>query len=148
MTSPDPYRALPNSFKRRLHAGETLIGCWCSLANPITTEVLGIAGFDWLLIDGEHSPNGLASILQQAQAIAAYPGVNAIARVPLGHGDAGAALIKQYLDLGLQTLLVPMVDTPEQARAIVRATSPMSAWRSTAASAGPHRQPPLRDRAG
>ena len=57
MTSPDPYRAFPNSFKRRLLAGETLIGCWCSLANPITTEVLGVAGFDWLLLDGEHSPN-------------------------------------------------------------------------------------------
>ena len=53
--------------------------------------------------------------------IAAYPGSHAIARVPVGHGNVGQALIKQYLDLGVQTLLVPMVDTPEQARALVRA---------------------------
>ena len=58
---PEPYRAFPNSFKRRLLAGETLIGCWCSLANPITTEVLGVAGFDWLLLDGEHSPNDVTT---------------------------------------------------------------------------------------
>ncbi|MGZ5237665.1 MAG: aldolase/citrate lyase family protein, partial [Caldimonas sp.] len=60
-----PYRAFPNSFRRRLLAGETLIGCWCSLANPITTEVLGIAGFDWLLLDGEHSPNDVTTFIPQ-----------------------------------------------------------------------------------
>ena len=69
MTSPDPYRAFPNSFKRRLLAGETLIGCWCSLANPITTEVLGIAGFDWLLLDGEHSPNDVTTFIPQLMAL-------------------------------------------------------------------------------
>jgi 4-hydroxy-2-oxoheptanedioate aldolase len=110
-----------NLFKQALIDKRAQIGLWLGLADAYSAEICAGAGFDWLLIDGEHSPNGLASILQQAQAIAAYPGVNAIARVPLGHGDAGAALIKQYLDLGLQTLLVPMVDTPEQARAIVRA---------------------------
>ena len=63
------YRAFPNSFKRRLLAGETLIGCWCSLANPITTEVLGIAGFDWLLLDGEHSPNDVTTFIPQLMAL-------------------------------------------------------------------------------
>ena len=110
-----------NPFKRALTEKRPQIGLWLGLADSYSAEICAGAGFDWLLIDGEHSPNGLRSILQQAQAIAAYPGSHAIARVPVGHGDVGTALIKQYLDLGLQTLLVPMVDTPEQARAIVRA---------------------------
>jgi 4-hydroxy-2-oxoheptanedioate aldolase len=110
-----------NLFKQALIEKRTQIGLWLGLADAYSAEICAGAGFDWLLIDGEHSPNGLQSILRQAQAIAAYPGVNAIARVPFGHGDAGAALIKQYLDLGVQTLLVPMVDTAEQAQALVRA---------------------------
>ncbi|MEP6720783.1 MAG: 4-hydroxy-2-oxoheptanedioate aldolase [Variovorax sp.] len=110
-----------NPFKQALREKRAQIGLWLGLADAYSAEICAGAGFDWLLIDGEHSPNGLQSILQQAQAIAAYPGANAIARLPLGHGDAGTALIKQYLDLGLQTLLVPMVDTAEQAAAIVRA---------------------------
>ena len=111
-----------NLFKQALAEKRAQIGLWLGLADAYSAEICAGAGFDWLLIDGEHSPNGLQSILQQSQAIAAYPGANAIARVPLGHGDAGAALIKQYLDLGVQTLLVPMVDTAEQASALVSAT--------------------------
>lgn len=110
-----------NLFKQALAEKRAQIGLWLGLADAYSAEICAGAGFDWLLIDGEHSPNGLQSVLAQAQAIAAYPGANAIARVPLGHGDAGTALIKQYLDLGVQTLLVPMVDTAEQAKAIVRA---------------------------
>jgi 4-hydroxy-2-oxoheptanedioate aldolase len=110
-----------NPFKQALAEKRTQIGLWLGLADAYCAEICAGAGFDWLLIDGEHSPNGLRSVLQQAQAIAAYPGAHAIARVPVGHGDVGTALIKQYLDLGLQTILVPMVDTPEQAQAIVRA---------------------------
>ncbi len=110
-----------NPFKQALIEKRAQIGLWLGLADAYSAEICAGAGFDWLLIDGEHSPNGLSSVLQQAQAIAAYPGVNAIARVPMGHGEAGTALIKQYLDLGVQTLLVPMVDTAAQAEAIVRA---------------------------
>jgi 4-hydroxy-2-oxoheptanedioate aldolase len=110
-----------NPFKKALAEKRTQIGLWLGLADAYCAEICAGAGFDWLLIDGEHSPNGLRSVLQQAQAIAAYPGAHAIARVPVGHGDVGTALIKQYLDLGVQTILVPMVDTPEQAKAIVRA---------------------------
>jgi len=111
-----------NQFKQALAAHRPQIGLWINLANPISTEICAGAGFDWLLLDAEHSPNTLTTLLAQLQAVAAYPGTHAVGRVPLGHGAAGAALIKQFLDLGFQTLLVPMVETPEQAAALVRAT--------------------------
>ena len=111
-----------NPFKRALAQKQLQIGLWLGLANAYTTEICAGAGFDWLLIDGEHAPNDLNTILAQLQAIAGYPASHAIARVPVGHGHVGTALIKQYLDLGVQTILVPMVDTAEQARAVVQAT--------------------------
>ena len=107
-----------NPFKNAILRREPQIGLWLGLANAYCAEICAGAGFDWLLIDGEHAPNGLADILAQLQAIAAYPASHAIARVPVGD----TALIKQYLDIGAQTLLVPMVDTPEQAQQLVRAT--------------------------
>ncbi len=110
-----------NPFKQALAAKRPQIGLWLGLADAYSAEICAGAGFDWLLIDGEHSPNDLRSILQQAQVIAGYPDSHAIARVPVGHGEVGTAVIKQYLDLGLQTLLVPMVDTAQQAADIVRA---------------------------
>ncbi len=106
-----------NPFKQALTERRPQIGFWLGLADGLSAEICAGAGFDWLLIDGEHSPNGLQDLLAQAQAIAAYPQTQAIARVPIGD----AVLIKQYLDLGLQTLLVPMVDTAEQAAQLVRA---------------------------
>jgi 4-hydroxy-2-oxoheptanedioate aldolase len=109
-----------NPFKRAIAEHRPQIGLWLGLADHYTAEICAGAGFDWLLIDGEHSPNDLRTILQQAQTIAAYPETHAVARVPMGHGHVGQALIKQYLDLGIQTLLVPMVDTAEQAAEIVR----------------------------
>lgn len=109
-----------NPFKNALAEKRAQIGLWVGLADHYTTEICAGAGFDWLLLDGEHSPNDLRTLLQQAQVVAAYPGSHAIARVPMGHGHAGEMLLKQYLDLGIQTLLVPMVDTAEQAQAIVR----------------------------
>ena len=111
-----------NTFKQALANKQAQIGLWLGLANPYTTEICAGAGFDWLLIDGEHAPNDINSILAQLQVIAAYPGAHAVARLPMGHGHVGEALIKQYLDIGVQTLLVPMVDTPEQAATLVRAT--------------------------
>lgn len=110
-----------NPFKRALAEKRAQIGLWVGLGDSYTTEICAGAGFDWLLLDGEHSPNDLRSLLQQAQAIAAYPASHAIARVPVGHGHAGTTLIKQYLDLGIQTLLVPMVDTAQEAADLVRA---------------------------
>ena len=110
-----------NPFKLALQNKQAQIGLWLGLADSYSTEICAGAGFDWLLIDGEHAPNDLRSMLQQLQAITGYPGSHAIARVPMGHGHVGEMLLKQYLDLGVTTVLVPMVDTAEQARALVRA---------------------------
>jgi len=109
-----------NPFKKALAEKRTQYGLWCSLLGPLNTEICAAAGYDWLLLDGEHTPNDLMNVMLQSQIISAYPGVHAIARVPMGHGYIGQALIKQYLDVGIQSLLVPMVDTPEQARELVR----------------------------
>lgn len=106
-----------NRFKQALAQCQPQIGLWLGLANAYSAEICATAGFDWLLIDGEHAPNGLPDILAQLQAIAAYPDSHPIVRVPVGD----AALIKQVLDLGATTLLVPMVDTAEQAAQLVRA---------------------------
>jgi 4-hydroxy-2-oxoheptanedioate aldolase len=111
-----------NSFKQALREKRPQIGLWVGLADHYSTEICAGAGFDWLLLDGEHAPNDLRTLLQQAQVVAGYPGTHPIARVPVGHGHAGTALIKQYLDLGIQTLLVPMVDTAQQAADLARAT--------------------------
>jgi len=116
-----PMKTPVNTFKRSLQAGLAQIGLWLGLASPYSTEICAGAGFDWLLIDGEHAPNDINSILAQLQVIAGYPNTHAVARVPMGHGHVGEALIKQYLDIGVQTLLVPMVDTAVQAAALVRA---------------------------
>ncbi|MEF2279156.1 4-hydroxy-2-oxoheptanedioate aldolase [Deinococcus sp. YIM 134068] len=106
-----------NGFLRALRARELQVGLWSALADPYCAEVCAGAGFDWLLIDGEHAPNDVRSTLSQLQALAAYP-VAPIVRPPVGE----TWLIKQYLDLGVQTLLIPMVESAEQARALVAAT--------------------------
>lgn len=111
-----------NAFKRAIAQGLPQIGLWLGLGSPYTAEICAGAGFDWLLIDGEHGPNDTLTLLSQLQAVAGHPASHPIARIPMGHGEIGEMLIKQYLDLGVQTLLVPMVDTGEQAARIVRAS--------------------------
>lgn len=105
-----------NEFKRALAAGETQIGLFLGLANSYTAEIIGGTGFDWLLIDGEHGPNDLRSIIEQLQALAPYP-VRPVVRTP----DHDVARIKQLLDGGAQTLMVPMVETAADAEKLVRA---------------------------
>lgn len=105
-----------NQFKRALAAGESQIGLFLGLANGYSAELLGAAGFDWLLIDGEHGPNDLRSIIAQLQALAPYP-VRPVVRTV----DHDPARIKQLLDGGAQTLMVPMVESGAQARELVRA---------------------------
>lgn len=105
-----------NTFKVRLQSGEAQIGLWLGLADSYCAELAANAGFDWLLIDGEHAPNDLRGMLGQLQAVAPYPSHPVIRPVI---GDT--ALIKQVLDIGVQTLLVPMVESAEQARELVRA---------------------------
>ncbi|WP_350347413.1 aldolase/citrate lyase family protein [Agromyces sp. G08B096] len=108
---------LPDTFAARLAAADRpLVGMWVCSGSPIMAEVAAGSGLDWVLIDAEHSPNGLESILAQLYAVSAYP-VAPVVRVPFGD----AVVIKQVLDLGAQNLLVPMVDSAEQARELVRA---------------------------
>jgi len=108
---------LPDTFGARLAAeSRPLVGLWVCSGNPIMAEIAAGSGMDWVLIDAEHSPNGLESILAQLHAVSAYP-VAPVVRVPTGD----PVVIKQVLDLGAQNLLVPMVDSPEQAAGLVRA---------------------------
>jgi 4-hydroxy-2-oxoheptanedioate aldolase len=106
-----------NTFKQALRERRPQIGLWMGLASAYTAEICALAGFDWLVIDGEHAPNDLRSIQAQLQTLAAYPASHPVARVPVGE----TALIKQYLDLGAQNILVPMVDTAAQAAQLVQA---------------------------
>lgn len=103
-----------NTFKQALARKQAQIGLWLSLANAYTAEVCATAGFDWLLLDGEHAPNDVRGVLEQLQATAPYRSHCIVRPV-----DGNPALIKQLLDIGAQTLLVPMVDTAEQARCLV-----------------------------
>lgn len=107
-----------NSFKAALKAGETQLGLWVALTSPYTAEICGGAGYDWLLVDAEHAPNDIQTLVTQLQALAKYP-VHPIVRPPVGE----AWIIKQILDIGAQTILVPMIETKEQAEAMVRAIS-------------------------
>ena len=106
-----------NAFKRALREGRPQIGLWMGMSDPSAAELLAGTGFDWLLIDAEHSPNDPRSVLPLLQAVAPYP-VHPIVR-PV-HGAIEA--IKQYLDIGAQTLLLPMIETAEQAALMVAAT--------------------------
>ncbi len=117
MSQPTPYRAFPNTFRERLRSGETLIGCWCSLANPITTEVLGLAGFDWLLLDGEHSPNDVTTFIPQLMALK-----DSVSAPVVRPSSNNAVEIKRLLDAGFYNLLVPFVETADDARRAVAAT--------------------------
>lgn len=106
-----------NRFKQRLQSGQPQIGLWLGLADPYAAELAANASFDWLLIDAEHAPNDLRSLLGQLQAVAPYPDSQPIIRPAIGD----PVLIKQLLDIGAQTLLVPMVESAEQAAQLVRA---------------------------
>jgi len=106
-----------NRFKRAITTGKAQIGLWSSLSSNYSVEVIAGAGFDWLLIDTEHSPNDLESVLAQLQAAAPYP-THPIVRVPWND----MVTIKRYLDIGTQTLLIPFVQNAEEAREAVAAT--------------------------
>lgn len=105
-----------NAFKQALIDKTPQIGLWLGLANGYSAEILAGAGFHWLLIDGEHAPNDLRTILSQLQAVAPYPSHPVVRPV-----ENQAAIIKQLLDIGAQTLLVPMVQDAGQARHAVAA---------------------------
>jgi 4-hydroxy-2-oxoheptanedioate aldolase len=106
-----------NAFKHALAEGRQQIGLWCSLSHHYALEAVAGAGFDWLLLDTEHSPNDLESLVPQLQAAAAYP-TSAVVRVPWND----MVTIKRVLDIGAQSLLLPYVQNVEEARAAVAAT--------------------------
>ena len=105
-----------NPFKAALKAGKKQLGVWSSFAHPYPIEMVATAGFDWVVIDGEHAPNDLQTITSQLQVLEGKHS-HAVVRIPTGDDW----LVKQVLDAGAQTVLVPMVDTAEQAKALVRA---------------------------
>lgn len=106
-----------NAFKAALIEGRQQIGLWCTLTSAYATEVVAGAGYDWLLLDTEHSPAELTTVLAQLQAVSAYP-VSPVVR-PAAND---AVLIKRLLDIGAQSLLIPYVQNAEEARAAVAAT--------------------------
>ncbi len=105
-----------NTFKAALAANQPQIGCWMSFGTPLAAELMSTTGFDWLVIDGEHAPNDLLSIADQLRAMngsTSHP----VVRVPIYE----EWILKQVLDAGAQTVLVPMIDTAADAAAVVRA---------------------------
>lgn len=111
-----PIRLEPTFRDRLAAASRPLAGIWVCSGSPLVAEICAGSGMDWTLIDMEHSPNGLESVLAQLQAVAAYP-ITPVVRVP--NGDA--VTIKQVLDLGAQNLLVPMISSAAEAAAVVMA---------------------------
>lgn len=105
-----------NRFKTALANGDMKYGCWAGFADAYATEILATAGFDWLVIDAEHAPNDLRSIMAQLQVLQGTQS-HPVVRLPVGE----AWLIKQVLDAGAQTLLIPLVESAAEARDLVRA---------------------------
>ncbi len=103
----------PNKFKAALAAKQVQIGCWSALSNPISTEVLGLAGFDAVL-DGEHAPNDISTFIPQLMALkgsASAPVVRVSTNEPV--------IIKRLLDIGFYNFLIPFVETKEEAELAV-----------------------------
>jgi 4-hydroxy-2-oxoheptanedioate aldolase len=105
-----------NTFKRGLREGRQQIGFWCTLASAYAAEAVAGSGYDWLLLDTEHTPISIEGVLHQLQALAAYD-VSPIVRP----ASNDTVLIKRLLDIGVQSLLIPYVQTVEEARAAVAA---------------------------
>lgn len=105
-----------NPFKAALARGEVQIGAWAGLADPYCAEIMGTAGFDWLVLDNEHAPNDLRSTMAQMQALQGST-THPVVRIPVGE----TWMVKQMLDAGAQTLLVPMIETAEEAAQMGRA---------------------------
>jgi 4-hydroxy-2-oxoheptanedioate aldolase len=105
-----------NRFKRRLAEGGTQYGIWCTIPDPSVVEALAGAGFDWMTLDTEHTPIEVNAVMPLLQAAAPYP-TSCLVRASVND----TALIKRHLDQGAQTLLIPFVQTPEEAEAAVLA---------------------------
>ena len=106
-----------NRFKTAPSLREPLLGFWLALADADVAEICAGIGFDWLLIDAEHGPQTLPGIVEQLRAIEAYPPCAAVVRAP----SSDPVALRQILDLGAATLMIPMVENAEQAERIVDA---------------------------
>lgn len=106
-----------NQFKQDMLARKKLIGCWAALGSPISTEILGLAGFDWLLLDGEHAINDVVSFVPQLMALKDSPNVPIVR--PAWNDQV---LIKRLLDVGFYNFLIPYVETALQAKQAVSYT--------------------------
>lgn len=111
-----PVHLTPTFRHALAAAGGPLVGMWVCTGSPLVAEICAGSGLDWLLVDMEHSPNGLESVLAQLQAVSGHP-VTPVVRVSTGD----VVTIKQVLDLGAQNLLVPMVSSAQEAQAAVEA---------------------------
>jgi 2-dehydro-3-deoxyglucarate aldolase len=112
-----PYSPIPNQFRQDLIARKTLIGCWCGLTNPLSAEILGQAGFDWLLVDGEHSANDFKDFVSQLMALKDSPSA------PIVRPQwSEPVIVKRLMDIGFFNFLFPFIETEEQAKAVVAAT--------------------------
>lgn len=107
-----------NRFKEAILAGRQQVGLWLTLSNGYAAEVVAGAGFDWLLLDTEHSPGDVLTVMAQLQALSGYPDVSPVVR-PASNDPV---LIKRLLDIGAQSLLIPYVQSAEEAAAAVAAT--------------------------
>lgn len=107
----------PNHFKRALAAGQRQIGLWCALSSAYAAEAVAACGFDWLMFDTEHSPSDVEGVLAMLQAVSAYD-VSPLVRP----ASNDAVLIKRFLDIGAQTLLIPFVQNAAEAQEAVAAT--------------------------
>ncbi|MFV0450471.1 MAG: 2-dehydro-3-deoxyglucarate aldolase [Vibrio sp.] len=107
----------PNHFRRAMNNQEKRIGCWSALASPITTEILGLAGFDFILLDGEHAPNDVQTFIPQLMALKDSRSVPVV-RPPVND----PIVIKRLLDIGFYNFIVPFVETKEQAELAVAST--------------------------
>jgi 4-hydroxy-2-oxoheptanedioate aldolase len=114
---PFPLSDQASRWRAALAGPGPVTGMWVASGSPLCAEICAGSGLDWLLIDGEHAPNDVRSILAQLQAVAPYP-VTPVVRPPAGD----PVLIKQLLDVGAEVLLIPMVESGAQARALVTAT--------------------------
>lgn len=115
MTAPGAPLAV-NAFRRGLAEGRQQIGIWNTIPGPVVAELLATAGFDWVLLDTEHSLTDIPDLMGMLQALAPYPGA-AVVRV----AGQDPVLMKRVLDLGAQTVMVPYVQTAAEAAAVVRA---------------------------
>ena len=106
-----------NRFKQAIAQGETQLGLWYSLTSNLATEMIGAIGFDWLVLDAEHAPNDLTTLIPQLQGLRGSQS-EPVVRTPWND----PALVKRFMDIGFRTILFPNIQNEDEARTAVAAT--------------------------